>query len=319
MPRLPRTSCAKNVVWIWCPNAGSVPAEAWNDPLSAYPGNEYVDWVAISGFNFGTVRSYSKWQSFSDIYADPIRYLRTLGKPICVAEFGSVEKGGDKAAWIRDAYARTAGPTRLSMVAASFAVSGEAWAIKTIVEHRERKFLALRNEFRQKEEDLRRQIIALAEQLSAECLSLGEVLIPFEYFERILAAVDVRCRATRCPFSLTRCRLEQIESEIKIWGRGRLTPGSLELYAVIFSSALRDSTALYWALWGYEMPDARYVYTELRRALDRALASRPSIRTVSGDRQWRDRRDAAPPAGHGRPRRKRRRASRNHLVTSTRS
>lgn len=35
--------------------------------------------------------------------------------------------------------------------ALSLAVSGEAWAIKTIVEHREQKFLALREEFRQRE------------------------------------------------------------------------------------------------------------------------------------------------------------------------
>jgi beta-mannanase len=97
---------ATNVTWVWSINHHSVPASAENTYAAFYPGSEYVDWVSISGFNFGRVRSYSHWQEFPLIYDDPIAYLKTLGKPICVSEFGCVEKGGDKAAWIKDAYRR---------------------------------------------------------------------------------------------------------------------------------------------------------------------------------------------------------------------
>jgi len=44
--------------------------------------------------------------SFSEIYDSPLAYLRTLDKPIAIAEFASVEQGGSKAAWITDAYNR---------------------------------------------------------------------------------------------------------------------------------------------------------------------------------------------------------------------
>ena len=43
--------------------------------------------------------------------------------------------------------------------ALSLAVAGEAWAIKTIVEHREGKFLALREEFRAREIELLQKIV----------------------------------------------------------------------------------------------------------------------------------------------------------------
>ena len=49
----------------------------------------------------------------------------------------------------------------LSGIALSFAVSGEAWAIKTIVEHKEEKFLALRDESRARELELLEKIAVL--------------------------------------------------------------------------------------------------------------------------------------------------------------
>jgi hypothetical protein len=45
--------------------------------------------------------------------------------------------------------------------ALSLAVAGEAWAIKTIVEHQEEKFLELREEFRAREVDLLQRITEL--------------------------------------------------------------------------------------------------------------------------------------------------------------
>lgn len=95
---------ASNVTWVWSINHESVPDEPDNEYRDYYPGDAFVDWTAVSGFNFGTTSAYSSWQSFSYWYADPLAYLRTLNKPICIAEMGTVEQGGDKAAWLTDAY-----------------------------------------------------------------------------------------------------------------------------------------------------------------------------------------------------------------------
>jgi len=95
---------ATNVTWVWSINHESVPQEDRNAYSVYYPGDEYVDWTAVSGFNWGESTQYSSWGSFEHWYAEPLEYLATLDKPICIAEIGAVEIGGDKAAWITDAY-----------------------------------------------------------------------------------------------------------------------------------------------------------------------------------------------------------------------
>ena len=42
---------ATNVTWVWCPNTEN----AYTTPLEdLYPGNAYVDWAGIDGYNFST-------------------------------------------------------------------------------------------------------------------------------------------------------------------------------------------------------------------------------------------------------------------------
>lgn len=91
---------ATNVVWVWCPNAASVPNETWNSWRSYYPGDTYVDWVGVDGYNWGTTQAWSSWQSLSEIIAPVYRDFATR-KPIMIAETASAEAGGDKAAWLR--------------------------------------------------------------------------------------------------------------------------------------------------------------------------------------------------------------------------
>lgn len=97
---------ATNVTWVWSINWCSVPNTYANRYAAYYPGSAYVDWVAISGFNWGTSRSRARNMSFESIYANPLQYLRTLHKPIVVAEMASVSIGVNKPAWITDAYRR---------------------------------------------------------------------------------------------------------------------------------------------------------------------------------------------------------------------
>ena len=91
---------ATNVLWIFCPNVDSVPGDSWNQWQNYYPGDDYVDWVGLDGYNWGTVQSTSTWQSFSTIVSRIYAGLAAKGKPIIIPETASTEMGGDKAAWI---------------------------------------------------------------------------------------------------------------------------------------------------------------------------------------------------------------------------
>ncbi|MGQ5515597.1 S8 family serine peptidase [Halococcus saccharolyticus] len=95
------------VEWMWCVNAediGSYSAE------QLYPGDGYVDWLGVDGYNWGTSQSWSSWESPEGIYSGMLDRLRDLAdKPVCVAEFASSSKtasGYDpqrKGNWIRNA------------------------------------------------------------------------------------------------------------------------------------------------------------------------------------------------------------------------
>lgn len=93
-----------NVSWVWAPNV----ANPNTTPLPAlYPGDRYVDWVGLSGYNWGVgVSHWDAWLSFDEVFGPTLDELRSItGKPIMIAETASTESGGDKAAWIRDAFA----------------------------------------------------------------------------------------------------------------------------------------------------------------------------------------------------------------------
>jgi beta-mannanase len=105
---------ADNVLWVWCPNAPFKTMEdslgEWNNAAAYYPGDEYVDWLCFDGYNFGTSgfgQSFnSRWVSFDEIFAESYAELQSINadKPIIIGEFASTEEGGDKAAWITDAF-----------------------------------------------------------------------------------------------------------------------------------------------------------------------------------------------------------------------
>jgi hypothetical protein len=93
---------AANVRWVWSPNIEF----SERAPLAElYPGDAYVDWVAMDGYNWGTSRDGKAWESFEDVFLPTYRRLLALtAKPMMIAETASTEQGGDKAAWIRQAF-----------------------------------------------------------------------------------------------------------------------------------------------------------------------------------------------------------------------
>ena len=95
-----------NVTWVWSLNATSVPLRRDNTPREYWPGARYVDWIGLSGFNFGRSRSFGSWVSFNTLFRARIAQLRRYHRPIAITEIASVEVGGDKAAWIRQTFSQ---------------------------------------------------------------------------------------------------------------------------------------------------------------------------------------------------------------------
>jgi endoglucanase len=78
--------------------------------MAVYPGDDYVDWYGMNGFNWGAAIRWkncdcqSAWRTFAEVFDTTYHHLVALGdKPIMIGEVGSAEKGGNKAAWITDA------------------------------------------------------------------------------------------------------------------------------------------------------------------------------------------------------------------------
>jgi hypothetical protein len=103
-----RAQGASNVTWVWCPNI----VGPRSTPMAGlYPGDNYVDWTCMDGYNWGTDRK-NDWQSFNEVFAGSWfnggfnTYQLLLdtapSKPIMIGETAASEDGGNKAAWISD-------------------------------------------------------------------------------------------------------------------------------------------------------------------------------------------------------------------------
>ena len=93
-----REEGATNVQCIWSPNVAYSGSTPFGD---LYPGDAYVDWVGLDGYNGGRALS-QRWLSFSQIFMASYETLAAMGsKPMMITETASTELGGDKAAWIR--------------------------------------------------------------------------------------------------------------------------------------------------------------------------------------------------------------------------
>jgi Glycosyl hydrolase family 26 len=91
---------ATNVTWVWCPNVlfeGSTPL------TELYPGDSYVDWTCMDGYNRGEGK---EGVSFSSLFKTTYSELLSIGpsKPIMIGETASTEKPGSKANWIEAAF-----------------------------------------------------------------------------------------------------------------------------------------------------------------------------------------------------------------------
>jgi beta-mannanase len=89
-----------------------VPNVSWNRIENYYPGDKYVDVLGIDGYNWGITQTRAKngwdsqWKEFAGIFLPAFKKLRYLAsdKPIFVFETASLNQGGDKGLWIKNAW-----------------------------------------------------------------------------------------------------------------------------------------------------------------------------------------------------------------------
>ena len=105
------------MIWVWSPN---VPYYGSTPITTEYPGDAYVNDVALDGYNWGLDGVGGSWKSPSTVFGEGLTELRGLAstKPIIVAETASSENGGSKAQWNTDL---------VSYLAAQPDVTGFVW------------------------------------------------------------------------------------------------------------------------------------------------------------------------------------------------
>ena len=97
-----REENVENVKWVWTTNASN---EGRGTTFTGtYPGDDYVDYISIDGYNWGTSQSWSRWQTFSQVFKKAYDALANINKPLFIAEISCSEKGGSKAEWITDMF-----------------------------------------------------------------------------------------------------------------------------------------------------------------------------------------------------------------------
>jgi Glycosyl hydrolase family 26 len=94
--RIFRREGAGNVRWVWTPyvkTPNNLPFKRF------YPGDRYVDWAGLDGYNWG---GKFEWKSFHELFAHSYRKLAHLtSRPLMIGEVGCGEVGGNKARWLR--------------------------------------------------------------------------------------------------------------------------------------------------------------------------------------------------------------------------
>jgi beta-mannanase len=89
---------ATNAIWVWSAN---VNFDKKSQLAQLYPGDEYVDWLGLSGY-YGTAGTQS-YRSPDAIFNATIADLRGFtAKPLVITETGATDSAGLKAQWIRD-------------------------------------------------------------------------------------------------------------------------------------------------------------------------------------------------------------------------
>jgi hypothetical protein len=126
---------ATNVSWVWCPFVD--PGNGLQSISQLYPGDAYVDWTGLDGYNWGTNPTSPRgWRSFDQLFSATYAHIAgeiAPAKPMMIGEMGSSEQGGSKSEWIRDALAKipTAYPSIRAVLWFDKFDDGMDWPLET--------------------------------------------------------------------------------------------------------------------------------------------------------------------------------------------
>jgi mannan endo-1,4-beta-mannosidase len=97
---------ATNANWVWCPYAHGT--ERYASLARYYPGDAYVDWTCLDGFNWARNGVNSQpWRSFDEIFRRSYRAITRRiapSKPMLLAEMASGGGPRAKSRWIDDMF-----------------------------------------------------------------------------------------------------------------------------------------------------------------------------------------------------------------------
>jgi len=93
-----RAEGATNVMFAWVCMAVSFTNGA---AATFYPGDEWVDWIGVDGYNWNPNRPGFSWISFEQIFSAFYAWAEPKDAPLIISEFGVQERyPGEKAAWL---------------------------------------------------------------------------------------------------------------------------------------------------------------------------------------------------------------------------
>jgi hypothetical protein len=116
-----RIAGVTNVRWIF--NLKS-PTFA-DDADLYYPGDDVIDWIGTSAYNFGVGNPGGRWFSFAALIEDFISWATPHGKPLIITEWNSREDPDDpdaKARWIEEAAAKVQATPQIRAMSAFWSV-----------------------------------------------------------------------------------------------------------------------------------------------------------------------------------------------------
>jgi len=90
--------------WVWNPIVNEGRVHYATIANHYYPGDEFVDWIGLNGFNFGPVSGNHLWNSFKITYSLGYSIMRKKhhNKPILIAEVGCYPNRKRKPQWFRE-------------------------------------------------------------------------------------------------------------------------------------------------------------------------------------------------------------------------
>jgi Glycosyl hydrolase family 26 len=104
-----RAAGATNVQFVYCFSRNDTGFfNTYGTALKqAYPGDTYVDWLGLDGYN----KSQANWRSLQDTFAPSYKFLTSISiRPMIIFETGSIENSTDpmaKANWITQGFLTT--------------------------------------------------------------------------------------------------------------------------------------------------------------------------------------------------------------------